>query len=127
MSGQLAEALVVAAPAAKVPAARDQPSEAFTIIIQIDAWNIRERDSWGQIKRLRRKNPIFDRWHWVYTAACFQLSHRCKKGSFKSKLRAMITELTYAATRRVNTPGTAIPFFIRVIREIRGSNCCFSV
>ena len=33
----------------------------------------------------------------------------------------------YEATRRVNTPCTAIgnPFFIRVIREIRGSNCCF--
>jgi len=96
---QLVEALVVAAPAAKVPAGRDQPAEAFTLIIQIDAWNIRERDSWGQTKRLRRKNPKFDRWHWVYTATCFQLRHRCKKGRFKNKLRPMITERSYVATR----------------------------
>jgi len=95
----LVEALVVEAPAAKVPVGRDQPPEAFTLIIQIDAWNIRERDSWGQTKRQRRKNPKFDRWHWVYTATCFRLSHRCKKGRFKNKLRPIITERSYVATR----------------------------
>lgn len=87
------------APAAKGPAGRDQRPEAFTLIIQIDAWNIRERDSWGQTQRLRRQNPQFDRWHWVYTATCFQLSHRCKKGRFKNKLRPIITERSYVATR----------------------------
>ena len=32
--------------------------------------------------------------------------------------------LSFAATCRVNTPATAIPS-LSVIREIRGSNCCF--
>lgn len=84
---------------AKAAAAVGQPPEPFTLIIQIDAWNVRERDYWGQTKKQRRKNPKFDRWHWVYTATCFQLSHRCKKGRFKNKLRAIITERSYVATR----------------------------
>ena len=57
------------------------------------------RSAWGQTKRQRRKNPKFDRWHWVYTATCFRLSHRCKKGRFKNKLRPIITERSYVATR----------------------------
>ena len=48
---------------------------------------------------MRRKNAKFDRWHWVYTATCFRLSHRCKKGRFNNKLRAIITERSYVATR----------------------------
>jgi hypothetical protein len=96
---QLVEALVVAAPAAKALAGVDQPPEPCTLVIQFDAWNIRERDDWGRTKQQRRKDPKFDRWHWVYTATCFRLSHRCKKGRFKNKLRAIITERSYVATR----------------------------
>jgi len=50
----------------------DPPAEAFTLVIQIDAWNIRERDDWGQTQKIRRQDPKFDRWHWVYTASCFR-------------------------------------------------------
>lgn len=96
---KLVEATVVKAPAAKATAGLDQPPEPFTLVIQLDAWNIRERDFWGQTQRQRRKDPKFDRWHWVYTATCFHLSHRCKKGRFKNKLRAIITERSYVATR----------------------------
>lgn len=96
---QLLQAPVWAAPAAKVCAAGDQPPEPFTLVIQIDAWNVRERDYWGHTEQQRRKDPKFDRWHWVYTATCFRLSHRCKKGRFKNKLRAIITERSYVATR----------------------------
>jgi len=95
---QLVEAPVVA-PTAQASAGRDQASEPFTLVIQIDAWNIRERDHWGRTKQQRRKDPKFDRWHWVYTATCFRLSHRCKKGRFKNKLRPIITERSYVATR----------------------------
>ena len=95
----LLQAPVWAAPATQVPAGRDQPPEPFTLVIQIDAWNVRERDYWGHTQQRRRKDPKFDRWHWVYTATCFQLSHRCKKGRFKNKLRAIITERSYVATR----------------------------
>jgi hypothetical protein len=95
----LVEAPVVKAPAAKAPAGLDQPPEPFTLVIQMDAWNVRERDDWGHTKQQRRKDPKFDRWHWVYTATCFRLSHRCKKGRFNNKLRAIITERSYVATR----------------------------
>src|SRR5664280_2330506 len=62
----------------KTVAKVDSPLEPFTLVIQIDAWNVRECDHWGQTEKLRRKNVDFDRWHWVYTATCFRLSHRCK-------------------------------------------------
>jgi len=98
---QLVAAPGWAAPAAKAKAATalDQPPEPFTLIIQIDAWNIRERDHWGQTQKRRRKNLELERWHWVYTATCFRLSQRCRKGRFKNKLRALITERSYVATR----------------------------
>lgn len=71
----------------------------FTLIIQIDAWNIRERDHWGDTQKRRQQNQELERWHWVYTATCFRLDHRCKKGRFKNKLRPIITERGYVATR----------------------------
>jgi hypothetical protein len=99
---QLVEAPIWVLPLSqtKTKAARvDQPVEPFTLVIQIDACNVRERDHWGETEKLRRQNVEFDRWHWVYTATCFRLSHRCKKGRFKNKLRAIITERSYVATR----------------------------
>ena len=97
---QLVDAPVWVAPTkAKVPAGADQPMAPFTLVIQIDAWNIRERDHWGQTQKRRKKNLELDRWHWVYTATCFRLDHRCKKGRFKNKLRPIITERGYVATR----------------------------
>jgi hypothetical protein len=98
---QLIEAPVWVAPAAQATAAAglDQPPLPFTLIIQIDAWNIRERDHWGQTQKRRRQNKEVDRWHWVYTATCFRLNQRCTKGHSKTKLRAIITERSYIATR----------------------------
>jgi hypothetical protein len=100
---QLVQAPVWVAPWAKVKAATalKQPVEPFTLVIQIDAWNIRERDHWGQTQKRRRHNQEVDRdrWHWVYTATCFRLSHRCKKGRFTNKQRAIITQRSYVATR----------------------------
>jgi hypothetical protein len=98
---QLVEAPIWTPPPSNTKAAArvDQPVEPFTLVIQIDAWNVRERDHWGHTQKMRRQDPKFDRWHWVYTATCFRLSHRCKKGRFKNKLRAIITERSYVATR----------------------------
>lgn len=45
----------------------------FTMIVQIDAWNIRERDDWGQTSSLRRKGEEPERWHWVYGAIAYRL------------------------------------------------------
>jgi predicted membrane protein len=67
----------------------------FTLVIQIDAWNIRERDHWNQTQAMREKGEDFSRWHWVYTGTCFRLDQRCVKG----KQRAVITERSYVATR----------------------------
>ena len=98
---QLVEAPAWVAPAAKAQtaAAAEQAVEPFTLVIQIDAWNVRERDHWGQTQKRRRQNLEVERWHWVYTATCFRLNHRCTKGRFKNKLRAIITERSYVATR----------------------------
>jgi hypothetical protein len=74
---------------------RDQPLKPFTLVLQIDAWNIRERDLWGQTQALRRRGQEPSRWHWVYTATCFRLEQRCRTG----KRRAVITQRSYVATR----------------------------
>src|SRR5687767_15562900 len=50
--------------------------EPYQMVIQIDAWNIRERDDWGRTQALRRKGKEPERWHWVYTGTCFRLDHR---------------------------------------------------
>jgi len=98
---RLVDAPVCLAPESKTKAAGagDPPPEPFTLVIQIDAWNIRERDHWGQTRKMRQRQQEVKRWHWVYTATCFRLNHRCTKGRFKTKLRALITERSYVATR----------------------------
>jgi hypothetical protein len=87
----------VVAPSPRAPAAigLDQPSKPFTLVIQIDSWNIRERDDWGQTQARQKRGEKIERWHWVYTATCFRLEQRCQKG----KRRALITERSYVATR----------------------------
>src|SRR5262245_4718317 len=50
--------------------------EPYQMIIQLDAWNIRERDDWGKSAALRRRGQEPERWHWVYTGTCFRLDHR---------------------------------------------------
>jgi hypothetical protein len=86
-------------PPSKSPAKVGPPPEPFTLVIQIDAWNIRERDDWGKTQAMRLRGQKIERWHWVYTATCFRLSQRCRKGRFKNKQRAIITERSYVATR----------------------------
>ncbi len=83
----------------KPAVAAEQSPPPFTLVLQIDAWNIRERDHWGQTQAMRRRNEELQRWHWVYTATCFRLHQRCRKGRSKTKLRAVITERSYVATR----------------------------
>jgi hypothetical protein len=77
-------------------AAIEGPStQPFTLVIEIDAWNIRERDNWGKTKELREAGEKLERWHWVYMATVFRLDHR---GQTAGK-RALITQRGYAATR----------------------------
>lgn len=76
-------------------AAEGPSSQPFTLVIEIDAWDIRERDNWGKTKELREAGEKLDRWHWVYMATVFRLDHR---GQTAGK-RAVITQRGYAATR----------------------------
>ena len=71
------------------------PKGPFTLVIEIDAWNIRERDHWGETQKLRKRGDKFSRWHWVYTGTVFRLDQRAKTASG----RDVITERGYVATR----------------------------
>jgi hypothetical protein len=69
--------------------------EPYQMIIQLDAWNIRERDAWGQSGALRRAGREPERWHWVYTGTCFRLDHRGQSAGG----RPVITQRGFVATR----------------------------
>jgi hypothetical protein len=70
--------------------------EPYQMIIQLDAWNIRERDDWGNTARVRRAGREPERWHWVYTGTCFRLDHRGQTAGG----RPVITERGFVATRQ---------------------------
>lgn len=68
----------------------------FTLIIEIDAWNIRERDAWGRTAALRRKGQEPERWHWVFTGTLFRLDQRGQTAGG----RRVIAQRGYVATRQ---------------------------
>jgi len=70
--------------------------EPYQMILQLDAWDIRERDAWGQSAALRRQGREPERWHWVYTGTCFRLDHRGRTAGG----RPVITERGFVATRQ---------------------------
>ncbi len=81
----------VAALAGRAP---DLPPHS-TLIVEIDAWNIRERDCWGQTGKLRKAGEEPGRWHWVYTGTVFRLDQR----GTDRKGRSVIIDRGYVATR----------------------------
>ena len=72
------------------------PQKSFTLIIEIDAWNIRERDFWGESEKMRKNGENPTRWHWVYAGTIFRLDQRGKTSSG----RPVISERGYVATRQ---------------------------
>lgn len=66
-----------------------------TLVIEIDAWNIRERDNWGRTEALLKSGQDTGRWHWVYTATVFRLDQRGTTASG----RPVIAERGFVATR----------------------------
>jgi len=68
----------------------------FTLIIEIDAWNLRERDDWGRTRKLRRQGQEPLRWHWVFTATVFRLD---QQGQTQGG-RRVISERGYVAPRQ---------------------------
>ncbi len=72
------------------------PPIPFTLVIEIDAWNIRERDAdWGQTAALRAQGQEPSRWHWVYMGTVFRLDHRGHTAGH----RPVISQRGYVATR----------------------------
>ena len=67
----------------------------FTLVIELDAWNIRERDAWGQSNALRQQGEEPSRWHWVYGGTCFRLNQRSETAGGRST----ILSRGYAMTR----------------------------
>ncbi len=69
--------------------------ETQTLVIQIDAFNIRERgEAWGRAHELRARGEEPGHWHWVYVATVFGLEDRLDKNG-----RAVIAERGFVATR----------------------------
>jgi hypothetical protein len=71
------------------------PATAFTLVIEMDAWNIRERDNWGKTEELAKENIDPGRWHWVYVGTVFRLDQR----GVTAGQRPIISERGYVATR----------------------------
>jgi hypothetical protein len=69
--------------------------EPYQMIIQMDAWNIRERDDWGATRQRRQRGQEPERWHWVYTGTCFRLDQRGKTAGG----RPVISQRGFVATR----------------------------
>ena len=93
LDGQLADWTTLQEAAQK---ARDTvPEQSFVMVIEVDAWNIRERDYWGQTAELKTAGQEFSRWHWTYGATCFRLDQRGQTAGG----RPFITERGYVMTR----------------------------
>jgi hypothetical protein len=84
------------AQAATDPRQLELTLEPYQIIIQLDAWSLRERDHWCQSARLRRQGIEPERWDWVYTGAAFRPGHRGQTAGG----RPVITERGYGLTRQ---------------------------
>ena len=66
----------------------------FTLVIEIDAWNIRERDAWGQSQAQRARGVEPARWHWVYGGTCFRLEERRQTDTGRSVILSRGTVMT---------------------------------
>ena len=71
------------------------PLEPFTLVIELDAWNIRERDDWGHSAALRAQGQEPSRWHWAYGGTCFRLNQRTQSAGG----RPLILSRGYVMTR----------------------------
>jgi hypothetical protein len=72
------------------------PKAPFTRVIEIDAWNIRERDNWGRTKAFLKAGKELGRWHGVYTGTSFRLDQRGTTAAG----RPVMVERGYGATRQ---------------------------
>lgn len=71
-----------------------RPEQPFTLVIELDAWNIRERDDWGRSQALRDRGQPPERWHWVYGGTCFRLDQRVERDRGRPRLLSRGTVMT---------------------------------
>ena len=71
-------------------------AEPFTLVIELDAWNIRERnqEAWGRTEQLREQGQEPEWWHWVYGGTCFRLSQRVQTSGGRSVILSRGTVMT---------------------------------
>ena len=73
----------------------EQATEPFTLVIELDAWNIRERgEHWGRAEERRAAGQEPEWWHWVYGGTCFRLSQRAQTSSGRSVILSRGTVMT---------------------------------
>ena len=70
------------------------PPEPFTLVLELDAWNIRERDDWGQSAQQRAAGQEPQRWHWAYGGTCFRLDQRGRSEGGRARLLSRGTVMT---------------------------------
>src|SRR3954466_10924720 len=77
-----------------------KPMEPFTLVIELDAWNIRDRneEQWGQTQAVRKQGQEPEWWHWVYGGTCFRLSQRVKTPGGRSLILSRGTVMTRGGT-----------------------------
>jgi hypothetical protein len=77
----------------------NKPAEPFTLVIELDAWNIRERgEDWGQAEAKRAAGQEPEWWRWVYGGTCFRLSQRVKTQGGRSLILSRGTVMTRGGT-----------------------------
>jgi hypothetical protein len=70
------------------------PETPFTLVIELDAWNICQRDDWGQSTALRCQGREPERWHWVYGGTCFRLDQRVESAGGRPRILSRGTVMT---------------------------------
>jgi len=75
---------------------RQEALEPFRLVIELDAWNIRERNEqeWGRAEELRQQGQEPEWWHWVYGGTCFRLSQRLQTAGGRSLILSRGTVMT---------------------------------
>jgi hypothetical protein len=76
------------------------PLEPFTLVMEVDAWNIRERngEDWGRAEELRSAGQEPEWWHWVYGGTCFRLSQRVRTRGGRPLILSRGTVMTRGGT-----------------------------
>jgi hypothetical protein len=84
---------------------RQLPLEPFTRVIELDAWNLRERDAhWGQSASLRAAGQEPARWHRAYGGTCFRRNPRAQTAGGRPVILSRGTVMTRGGVDALKEP-----------------------